>query len=129
VGGRVCRIPLALLLAIDPTPRAWIALAGGARIAAGAMIARRRYIERVTMRMGVAAYVISVGLGVAVAGIGGSFVTIVLGAMLSAAIASGTGPGCPPAWSLDPRHTRVVGGVTIPIGWRGALVAMAMFGS
>jgi len=128
-GWAIGLMPLALLLAIDPTPRAWIALAGGALIAAGAMIARRRYIERVTMRMGVAAYVISVGLGVAVAGIGGSFVTIVLGAMLSAALVSANWPGRPPAWSLDPRHTRVVGGVTIPIGWRGALVAMAMFGS
>ena len=47
---------------------------------------RHRYVERVTMRIGVAVYVVSVGLGIAIAGIGGSFVTIVLGAMLCAAL-------------------------------------------
>lgn len=128
-GSVIGLVPLALLLAIDPRPAAWVALAATAAIAAGAVIARQRYIERVTMRIGVAVYIISVGLGVAIAGIGGSFVTVVLGAMLCAALTSDNWPGRPPGWSLDPRHTRVVGGVTIPIGWRGALVVMAMFAS
>jgi predicted PurR-regulated permease PerM len=128
-GWAVGLVPLALLLAIDPTTGGWIALGAGIVIAAGVALARRRYIERVTMRIGVAAYVVSVGLGVAIAGIGGSFVTVVLGAMLCAALTSANWPGRPPGWSLDPKHTRVVGGLTIPIGWRGALVAMAMFAS
>ena len=118
--------PVGLLLAIDPTSSAWIALFASAAIAIGVVLVRRLYIERVTMRIGVAAYVISVGLGIAMAGVGGSFVTVVLGAMLCAALASRNWPGRPPGWSLDPKHTRVVGGLTIPIGWRGAVVAMAM---
>ena len=125
-GWAIGLMPLGLLLAIDPRAGAWIAVAATAAIAAGAVVARIQLIERRTMRMGVAVYVISVGLGVAIAGIGGSFVTIVLGAALCAALTSANWPGRPPGWSLDPKHTRVVGGLTVPIGWRGALVAMAM---
>jgi putative heme transporter len=122
-------MPLGLLVAIDPTASAWTALFAGAAIAVVAVFVRRRYIERVTMRIGVAAYVLSVGLGVAIAGIGGSFVTIVLGAMLCAALTSANWPGRPPGWSLEPKHTRMIGGVTVPIGWRGAVVAMTMLAS
>ena len=125
-GWAVGLMPIALLVAVDPTASAWIALSVSAVIAVAAMLVRKRYIERVTMRIGVAVYVISVGLGIAIAGLGGSFVTVVLGAMLGAALTSANWPGRPPGWSLDPKHTRVVGGVTIPIGWRGAVVAMAM---
>jgi predicted PurR-regulated permease PerM len=128
-GWAIGLMPLGLLLAIDPRPLAWLALLASAAIAAAAVIARIRLIERATIRIGVAAYVISVGLGVAIAGIGGSFVTVVLGAALCAALTSANWPGRPPGWSLDPKHTRVVGGVTVPIGWRGGLVAMAMFAS
>jgi predicted PurR-regulated permease PerM len=128
-GWAIGLMPLGLLVAIDPTASAWIALFAGAAIAVVAAFVRRRYIERVTMRIGVAAYVVSVGLGVAIAGIGGSFVTIVLGAMLCAALTSANWPGRPPGWSLEPKHTRVIGGVTVPIGWRGAVVAMTMLGS
>jgi predicted PurR-regulated permease PerM len=49
--------------------------------------------------------------------------------MLCAALRSPNWPGRPPGWSIDPRHTRNVGGLTIPIGWRGAIVAAAMLGS
>ena len=128
-GWAVGLMPVALLVAIDPTVSAWIALLASGAIAGATVLVRRRYIERVTMRMGVAAYVISVGLGVAIAGIGGSFVTVVLGAMLCAALTSANWPGRPRGWSLDPKHTRVIGGVTVPIGWRGAVLAMAMLGS
>jgi predicted PurR-regulated permease PerM len=91
-------------------------------------MARRRLIEPATMRIGVAPYVMAVGLGVAIAGVGGSFVTLVVGAMLCAALCSPNWPGRPPGWSIDPRHTRNVGGLTIPIGWRGAILAAAMLG-
>jgi predicted PurR-regulated permease PerM len=128
-GWAIGLLPFGLLIAIDPAASAWIALVAAAAIAGVATIVRHRYIERVTMRFGVAAYVLSVGLGIAIAGVGGSFVTVVLGAMLAAALTSANWPGRPHGWSLDPKHTRVVGGVTIPIGWRGALVAMAMLGS
>ena len=128
-GWAIGLMPIGLLVAIDPQASAWIALFVSAVIAIGAVLVRQRYIERVTMRIGVAAYIISVGLGVAIAGLGGSFVTVVLGAMLCAALTSANWPGRPPGWSLDPKHTRVVGGVTVPIGWRGAVVAMAMLAS
>ena len=104
-GWAVGLAPLALLVAIDPTASAWVALVAGAAIAVISAIVRHRYIERVTMRIGVAVYVVSVGLGIAIAGIGGSFVTIVLGAMLCAAMASSNWPGRPPGWSLDPKHS------------------------
>ena len=126
-GWAIGLMPVGLLIAIDPKPSAYVALGACGVIAAAAVIARQRYIERVTMRIGVAVYVVSVGLGVAIAGIGGSFVTVVLGAGACAAMASPNWPGRPPGWSLDPKHTRTVGGVTIPIGWRGAVLAMAMF--
>jgi predicted PurR-regulated permease PerM len=128
-GWAVGLAPVGLLVAIDPTALAWVALLVSAAIAVVSALVRHRYIERVTLRIGVAVYVISVGLGIAIAGVGGSFVTVVLGAMLCAALASSNWPGRPPGWSLDPKHSRVIGGVTIPIGWRGAVLAMAMLGS
>jgi predicted PurR-regulated permease PerM len=128
-GWAIGLMPLGLLLAIDPNLSAWIAIAAAAAVAVLAAFVRRRFIERETLRIGVAAYVLSVGLGIAIAGVGGSFVTVVLGAMLCAALTSSNWPGRPPGWSVDPKHTRVIGGVTVPIGWRGALVAMAMLGS
>ena len=128
-GWAIGLIPVGLLLAIDPRPSAWIALIACAAVAAAAVIARYRFVEQATMRIGVAVYVVAVGLGVAIAGIGGSFVTLVLGAVASAALASANWPGRPPGWSLDPKHTRDVGGVTIPIGWRGAVLAMVMLAS
>jgi predicted PurR-regulated permease PerM len=68
----------------------------------------------------------SVGFGVAIAGLGGSFVALVLGTMVCAALTNSFRPGRPPGWQLDPQHSRSVGGLTVPTGWRAALVVILM---
>jgi putative heme transporter len=129
LGGVVGVLPLVLLVVLEPRPGTWVCLALGVALAAVAGLARRRLIEPSTMRMGVAPYLISVGLGVAAAGVGGSFVALVLGAVLCAGLSSSNWPGRPPGWTLDRRHARTIGGITVPTGWRAAVLAVVMLAS
>ena len=126
IGTVVGLLPLVVLLALDPRPLAWTALATAALLGLAAMYVRRRLIEPATLRVGVAPYVISVGLGIAIAGIGGSLIALVLGVVICAALTNPSPPSRPPLWQLDPRHARSIGGITVPTGWRGALLAVAM---
>ena len=129
LGGVVGVLPLVLLVVLEPRPGTWVCLALGVALAAAAGLARRRLIEPSTMRMGVAPYLISVGLGVAAAGVGGSFVAFVLGAVLCAGLSSSNLPGRPPGWTLDRRYARSIGGITVPTGWRAAVLAVVMLAS
>jgi len=126
IGTVIGLLPMVVLLALDPRPLAWTALATAAVLGVAAMYVRRRLIEPATLRVGVAPYVISVGLGIAIAGIGGSLIALVLGVVLCAALTNPSPPSRPPLWQLDPRHARSIGGITVPTGWRGALLAVAM---
>jgi predicted PurR-regulated permease PerM len=126
LGWVVGLLPLGLLVALEPRPLAWVCLASAVAVAVVVIVVRRRLVEAPTLRLGVAPYVICVGLGVAVAGLGGSFVAIVIGAMACAALTSVHRPGRPPGWRLDPRNARTIAGVVVPTGWRAAVLVAGM---
>ncbi len=125
LGWAIGLMPIALLTALDGRPLAIYALIVSVVCSIATTLARRRYIDAVTMRIGVGPYVLSVGIGVAVAGIGGSLVVLVLGSVICAGLTNPAPPGRPPGWVIDARHARSFGGITVPTGWRGGVVAVA----
>ena len=125
VGWAVGLLPLGLLVWIDPRPSLWAALRR-LRWSPPATVVRRVLIEARLMRLGVAPHVLSIGIGVGIADFAGSLVVLVLGAMVFAALTSGHRPGPPTGWVLDDRHLGSIAGITIPKGWRAALLAMGM---
>ena len=126
LGWVVGLLPVGLLLLLDPGPRTWAGLAVAAAVAASTVVARRRFVDRPTLRLGVAPYVLLIGIGVGIANFAGTLVMMVLGAMLCAALISTHRPGPPTGWNVDDRHARTLAGITIPTGWRAALLAMGM---
>jgi predicted PurR-regulated permease PerM len=129
IGPVVGLLPVLLLAALESRPLGWMALVLAAAVGAAAIVLRRRWIEPATLRVGAAPYVISAGIGIAIAGLGGSLVALVLGVTLCAALTNPHPPTRPPIWEVDPSHARTMGGITVPTGWRGALVVVAMLGA
>jgi predicted PurR-regulated permease PerM len=126
VGPVIGVLPIASLVALDQGTEAWIGLAIAAVIAAATVLARRRFVETPTMRFGVAPHVVCIGVGMGIANVVGSLIVLMIGATACAALISAHRPGPPAGWHVDERHARTLAGITVPTGWRAAVLAMAM---
>jgi predicted PurR-regulated permease PerM len=126
LGWVVGLLPVALLVALDPRPSAWAGLAIASVVAAATVLARRRWVDGHTLRLGVAPHVLCIGVGVGIANFAGSLVVLMIGAMVCAGLSSAHRPGRPTGWIVDDAHVRKIAGITVPTGWRAAVLAMAM---
>lgn len=127
VGWAVALTPIALLALLDGRSVTLVAVAVAVLCAVMTTIARRRFIDARTIRIGVGPYVVAVALGVAMGGVSGSIVALVIASSVGAVATSRSQPGWPPSWTLPtPRTLRFGGprGIAVPSGWRGSVVAI-----
>ena len=124
IGWAVGLVPLVLVALADGSPGTSGAVAVAAVLAMATTLTRRRVVDAATLRLGVGPYVIGIGVGVAMGGIAGSAIGLTAIAII-AAVASADRPiPTPRPWLVDAGATRLLGGVRVPAGWRGAAVAV-----
>jgi predicted PurR-regulated permease PerM len=122
IGSAVGLAPLALLAGLDGRPAAYVALGVAAVVALATTITRRRWCDRL-VRLGVGPWTVSLAVGTAVAGLGGSAVCVVAVAAVAAALTSPHRPCVPTRWEVPVAGSRTIAGLTIPTGWRGVALA------
>lgn len=124
VGWAVGLAPIGLLAALDTRPITIVALIVGVTCALATTVARRRFVDRATIRIGPAPHVVAVGCGIAIAGFGGSLVVLVLVSVLAAGLTNTNRPGAPTAWSIPAHSAHRIGAITLPGGWRSGLLVI-----
>lgn len=125
VGWFVAGLPVALLAAVTHEPGAIAVTAVVLAVAVVCALVRARWIEPGRVRLGAGAHVVAVAVGVAVGGMAGTIVAVMVVSLAAAALTSERWPGLPPRPA-----TRVVtiptatGARALPIPTGGVLLAM-----
>ncbi len=125
IGWAVGLAPLLLVALVDGDPATFVAVATAALVAVATTLTRRRLVDAATLRLGVGPYVIGIGVGVAMGGIAGSAIGLTAVAIVAAVAGADRSIPTPRPWLVDAGATRLLGGVAVPAGWRGAAVVVA----
>ncbi|MEJ7801300.1 MAG: AI-2E family transporter, partial [Ilumatobacter sp.] len=125
IGWAVGLAPLALVAWVEGTTSVAAALAATIVIAVATTLTRRRLVDGATLRLGVGPYVLGLVIGVAMGGVAGSVIGLTAVAVVAAVATADQTLPRPSPWMVDAEATRLVGGVRIPTGWRGAALVVA----
>ncbi|MEO6652772.1 MAG: AI-2E family transporter [Ilumatobacteraceae bacterium] len=125
IGWAIGLAPLALVAWVEGTTSVTAVFLISIALAIATTITRRRLVDRATLRLGVGPYVVAIVVGVALGGIAGSIIGLTTMAIVAAIVTTDQKVPRPSPWMVDADATRLVGGVRIPTGWRGAAVAVA----
>lgn len=124
IGWAVGLAPMALVAWVEGTTSVTAAFAVTILIAVATTLTRRRVVDRATLRLGVGPYIFGIAVGMAMGGIAGSVIGLTAVAIVAAVATTERAVPRPSPWMVEAEATRLVGGVRIPIGWRGTALAM-----
>jgi predicted PurR-regulated permease PerM len=124
VGWVAALLPVAVLIALDQRPIGVVMVAVVLAVLVGAIVLRRRWLDPM-VRIGAGPYVIAVAAGLAIGGVAGSLVALVVVAVIVAALTSEHRLPRPTLWTLPDDRVVTWNGITLPRGWRAGVLAVA----
>ncbi|MEO6572152.1 MAG: AI-2E family transporter [Ilumatobacteraceae bacterium] len=124
LGWIVALLPPVVLALVHPDPTSWTLVGIIVLTAVATTAARRRFVDRKTMAIGLAPYVIGIALGVSVGGLPGSLITLTMVATTMALLTSDHHPGRPTGWMVERGRSIRFGGLVVPTGFRGAALIL-----
>lgn len=124
VGWVAALAPVAGLLALDQRPIGLVMVVVVLLSLVTAVVVRRRRLDPI-VRIGAGPYVLAVAAGIAISGVAGSVVALTVVAALVAALTSEHRVPRPTLWELPADRSVQWNGVTLPTGWRLAVLAGA----
>ena len=124
VGWVAALLPVVVLIALDQRPIGVVMVAVVLAVLVGAIVLRRRWLDPM-VRIGAGPYVIAVAAGLAIGGVAGSLVALVVVAVLVAALTSEHRLPRPTLWVLPEDRVVTWNGITLPRGWRAGVLAVA----
>lgn len=124
VGAVVGVAPAVAMAFLNCSSGAVVAAVAAVTAAAVAVPLRRRFVDTPTLPLGVGPHVVAVAVGVAMGGLAGSAVALMIVAVVGAALRHPlTVPV--PRWHAPDGTVLAVGRLRIPTGWRGVLTLVA----